>query len=129
MTSKKKQLLLLVIPILLLAFYQSQKTGDVVMQLQAEGFVVDHRIDSVPPLLIDQNNRQLALVYSDRFVKIRFDQVIAVEERQLVQGDGEESLALRLKLKNHVLPSITIKANRVSDAVVWRRQLQGWLFQ
>ena len=99
------------------------------MQLQAEGFVVDHRIDSVPPLLVDQNNRQLALVYSDRYVKIRFDQVIAVEERQLVQGDGEESLALRLKLKNHVLPSVTIKANRVSDAVVWRRQLQGWLFQ
>ena len=127
MNGKKKLLILAAAGMLMLAFYQSQKTDDMLQQLQADGFVVDQQLNSTPRLVVDQNNRQLALVYSDRYVTYRFDQVIAVEERFEVHGDRSEALSLRLKLRDHLLPSVVIKTGRESDTLEWKRQLQGWL--
>ena len=44
MNGKKKLLILAIAGMLMLAFYQSQKTDDMVQQLQADGFVVDQLI-------------------------------------------------------------------------------------
>ncbi len=124
----RKKLLLLALPVIaLLAWYQSQQASLTLQKLEAEGFRVDQRLASQPPLVIDRGNRRMAVIEGSRYVDFGFDQVVSIGTETDFYENSQEPLQLVIRLRQHGQTSVVLKATSPTDARRWQQQLNGYL--
>ncbi len=127
MKNKKRLLLLAVIPIAVLAWFRGEQAERSLQRLQAEGFAVDQRIDTVPPLVVDRRQRRLALIDGERYVTFGFDQVRSMEQHIDMSRQHLGPSLLVLNLQRHPQAAITLRARDDVEVLLWQQQLQRLL--
>ncbi|MCW9052608.1 MAG: hypothetical protein OQJ91_09930 [Motiliproteus sp.] len=110
-----------------IGLYSNERSNQILLRLEAEGFTIDQRFDSHPLLLVDRQRRQIALAYPDRFELINYDQLLSVDVDIDVNDRDQEPRILVLNLQNHSQSEFRLDASTPEQVVGWKRQLQQWV--
>lgn len=107
------------------AFYLYKQTSQTLSQLQADGFTVDQEIPSNPRIVIDHQQKRLALIYAKSYELIEFSQIESAKYESRPGDDDREHHRVVITLKDHPKDKIKIRGRKVSTVEGWAETLDG----